>query len=95
MNLESKLSDLYDAIFLSNIQDYQKMDVYILMALGLKKYLNPDGKIYMSYLYNNTINYCKAKDLANKIGCDVLEVESVYSNSSSNRITDKVLVLNK
>lgn len=49
----------------------------------------------MSYLYNNTMKYYKTKNLTNKIGCDVLEVESVYSNSSSNRITDKVLVLNK
>lgn len=48
----------------------------------------------MSYLFNNTMKYYKAKDLTNKIGCDILEVESVYS-SSFNKMTDKVWVLNK
>lgn len=94
MELKTKLVDLYDVIFLSNIQDYQKIEKYSLMALNLKKYLTENGKIYMSYLYHNTTNYYLVKELADKLGGYILDIDSVYS-TPFNRVKDKVLVLSK
>ena len=102
-DLPGKLTKKYDAIFLSNISDYNKSEKIIELANELKEYLNDNGILYFAYLYNSTYNNFYPTTYKEYVDshpeCYKFEVPSVYryrvEKENQNQITDKVFALRK
>lgn len=94
--LRSKVNRTYDAIFLSNIQDYQNAENYIKTVLDLKALLKPNGKLYFAYCYYGTNNYnAYNRLLEGNNDCSSIYFQSIYADRIRPDIKDKVLVLSK
>lgn len=97
-NLSCKLSSNYDAIFLSNIQDYQNSSDYINTVKDLHGHLKDNGSLFFAYCYHATKAYHDKvlREFVDKNpeAYSIL-IKSIYSDGRREDVTDKVLVLGK
>lgn len=95
--LDEKVNKKYDRIFLSNIQDYQNIDIYMQKIYKLTDLLENNGLIYFAYLYYNTSKfYVYKKVLKENEKCYSIKVTPAIDFVRSNaEAYDKILVLHK
>lgn len=89
------VSSNYDAIFLSNIGEYQRPYDYLKIVEDMKKLLNLYGQIYFAYLYDYD-KKCRYNSeyievLNNDKNCTSINLDSLYENESK----EKVIIYNK
>ena len=97
-NLTFKLRKKYDAIFLSNIFDYNNQKDFLELAVKLKRFLNENGLIYFAYLYccHDNFHDRQLNDfLSSREDCYATRIPSIYRDKYNEKICDKVLMLRK
>ena len=94
-SLCSKLDQKYDAIFLSNIPDYNDSKKVVNLVESLSQFLKEDGKLYFAYLYRNKTlaNYLEYEQyVMEHPNCFPIIFPSVNRNEFEKDIKDKVFV---
>ena len=96
--LSDKLTRKYDAIFLSNIPDYNDSTKILSAVEDLAKFLRKNGRLYFAYLYKNKnldMYHDYEKYVEEHDNCYSTEFSSFNRNEYEEDIKDKVLIYKK